>query len=124
MTTVIVDETTEQRRCRRSVRLDAVGWGLFFIWIGVIFLVKNIPDGVGSLGIGVIVLGLTLVRRLIGISISLFWIAIGLLFILAGLGEIFAIDLPLLPIALIVCGVLLLFHRRSRRIKKSQWRGK
>jgi hypothetical protein len=34
---------------------------------------------------------------------------------LAGAGEMLGIDLPLLPMALIICGVLLLFHRKSGR---------
>ncbi len=107
-------EKTSYRNLRGK-QLDAIGWALFFVWIGVVFLVKSIPDGVGSLGVGAIVLIGTLVRFLLKISISVFWIEIGMVFILAGIGGLFDIDLPLLPIALIVCGVLMLFHQRSHR---------
>lgn len=112
---MIHDETTEMRRSRRGKRLDAIGWALFFIWIGVVLLVKSLPPGAGALGLGAIVLGGAAVRLLLRVSVSSFWIIIGVLFVLAGVGEMKAIDLPLLPIALIVCGVLLLFHRRSGR---------
>jgi hypothetical protein len=46
------DETIEMRRSRRGKRLDAVGWALFFIWIGVVLLVKSLPHGLGALGLG------------------------------------------------------------------------
>jgi hypothetical protein len=108
------DELTETRSAR-GARIDAVCWGLFFIWIGAVLLVKAMPPGAGSLGVGAIVLGGAIARLFLGVSVSTFWIIIGTLFVLAGLGEIFALDLPLLPVALIVCGVLLLFHRRSGR---------
>jgi hypothetical protein len=112
---MIPDENTEQRRCKAGRRLDAVGWALFFIWVGVIMLVKAIPRGVGALGVGVIVLGIAAARAVLRESISMFWVAIGTLFLLAGVGELTAIDLPLLPVTLIVCGVLLLFHQRSKK---------
>ncbi len=104
-----------QHRSRLSKRLDAVGWGLFFIWIGVVFIVGSIPDGVGALGVGAIVLGGTLVRLVLRESISLFWIIIGGVFLIAGIGGVLGVDLPLLSIALIVCGLLMLLHQRSHR---------
>ncbi len=111
------DDVIVGRRDRslRGARIDAVLWGLFFVWMGVILLWKEMPDGVGSLGIGAIVLGGALVRRLLGVSVSLFWLVIGGVFILAGIGGLLDIDLPFLSIALIVCGLLMLFHHRTGR---------
>lgn len=111
---IIVEESTEVRRSIRGQRIDAVLWGLFFIWIGVILL-AHLPKGVGSLGIGAIVLGGTLARRIFRASVSAFWIIIGTVFVLAGIGELMALNLPLLPGALIVCGVLMLLHHHSPR---------
>jgi hypothetical protein len=111
------EETTDIRRARRGTAIDVACWGLFFIWIGVIMLIPNLPKGAGAMGIGAIVLGGAVVRVLVGVTVSVFWLIIGTLFVLAGVGEFFAIDLPLLPGALILCGVLLLFHSRSSRTK-------
>jgi hypothetical protein len=36
--------------------LDTVGWGVFFIWVGMAFL-ANVSWGVTLLGIGIILLG-------------------------------------------------------------------
>jgi len=42
------------RKLRR--RIDAIGWGVFFIWIGVALL-ADLGWGAGFIGIGVIILG-------------------------------------------------------------------
>ena len=102
-------------RSLKGARIDAVLWGLFFVWLGTILLWKEIPEGVGSLGIGALVLGGALVRRLMGTTVSMFWLMIGGVFILAGIGGLLEIDLPFLAIALIVCGILMLFHGKSGR---------
>ena len=102
-------------RSKKGAKIDAVCWGLFFIWVGIVLLFKGIPPGIGSLGVGAIVLLGALLRLIAGVTVSTFWLIIGAVFIIAGVGELFAIDLPLLPAALIVCGILLLFHRKSGR---------
>jgi len=104
-----------KHRSLKGARIDAVLWGLFFVWMGVILLWKKMPAGVGSLGIGGIVLGGALARWIFGATVSLYWLIIGAVFILAGIGGLAGIDLPFLSIALIVCGVLLLFHTKSHR---------
>lgn len=38
-------------------KLDAVGWGLFFIWIGIALL-TDVGWGIGLIGVGVLILGL------------------------------------------------------------------
>ena len=43
-------------------RLDAIGWGLFFIWIGVAFL-ADVGWGVGFIGVGLIILGSLVARE-------------------------------------------------------------
>lgn len=112
---MLIEDKGNRRRSLRGARIDAVLWGLFFIWIGILLLIKDMPEGIGSLGVGAIVLGGALLRILVGASISVFWLVIGAVFILAGIGGLLSIDLPFLPIALLICGVLLLFHSKSGR---------
>jgi hypothetical protein len=52
-------KTTQKKKMDR--KLDAVGWGLFFIWIGIAIL-ADVGWGVGLIGVGTIILG-TLVAR-------------------------------------------------------------
>ena len=97
--------------------LDAVGWALFLIWIGVVLLIKALPDGAGGIGVSVIIFGGALVRFFLRVSVSSFWLIIGSVFLSGGLGEMIGIGLPFLPSSLIVCGVLLLFHQKSKKHK-------
>ena len=116
MATDLLNVTAKQHAlCRK---LDAFGWGAFFIWMGLTELIKVFPAGTASLGIGAIILGESVARLVLGVSVSAFWILLGLIFLGAGFGEIFAIDFPLLPIAFLVCGVLLIL-RQTTKTKKS-----
>ncbi len=86
-------------------KLGGVGWALFFIWIGVALLL-NLATGVTLLGIGVITLGIQLVRRSQALSLEIFWVVVGVLFLLAGIWALSGTELPLLPILLIVAGAV------------------
>jgi hypothetical protein len=50
------------RRTKLDRKLDAVGWGLFFIWIGMAIL-ANVGWGLGLIGIGTIILGSVVARE-------------------------------------------------------------
>jgi hypothetical protein len=47
-------KTAQRKRLDR--KLDALGWGLFFIWMGIAVL-ADVGWGVGFLGLGLIILG-------------------------------------------------------------------
>jgi hypothetical protein len=47
-------KTTQRKKLRRT--LDAVGWGVFFIWIGIAVL-ADLGWGVGLIGFGLIIVG-------------------------------------------------------------------
>ncbi len=49
-------EVTTNRRPKLDRRLDAMGWGLFFVWMGIAVL-ADVGWGVGLLGVGLIILG-------------------------------------------------------------------
>jgi hypothetical protein len=53
-------KTTQRKYLDR--KLDAVGWGLFFIWIGIAIL-ADVGWGVGLIGVGTIILGSLVVRE-------------------------------------------------------------
>ena len=53
-------ETARGKKLDR--KLDAVGWGLFFIWIGVAVL-TDVGWGVGLIGVGFIILGALVARE-------------------------------------------------------------
>jgi hypothetical protein len=88
-------------------KLDAVGWGLLFIWIGIA-LFAPVSWGAGLLGVGLIILGIQALRNLFGLKLEGFWVVAGLFFVLGGVWELFQIQLDLMPILCIVTGVALL----------------
>ena len=89
-------------------KLSAAGWGLFIIWIGISFL-ASLAAWITLLGIGVITLGMQVIRKSVGLSLEGFWVVVGFLFVLGGIWALLGTTVPLLPILLIVAGVVLLF---------------
>jgi putative Mn2+ efflux pump MntP len=100
-------EQHESAQTELAIKLDAAGWGLFFIWVGVAFL-ADVGVGAGLVGIGIITLGGQLARRLLSVRVERLWIVVGLLFLLGGTWALFEIDVPLVPVLFIVAGAALL----------------
>lgn len=104
-------------------KLDATGWGLFFIWIGTALL-ANISWGAALLGLGVIVLGIQAARLAFGLAVEGFWLVAGIVFAVGGGWEMLEARLGraplpggLLPVLSIVVGIGLIvtafLHRRD-----------
>jgi hypothetical protein len=108
----MTEETNEQNESHADTRdaadrLSAAGWGLFFLWLGIVFL-TDLREGIALLGIGIIILGVQGIRRALGLDLERFWVVVGLLFGLTGIGELVALQISLLPILLIAGGLALL----------------
>ena len=88
-------------------KLEAVSWGLFFVWIGIALLV-DLGWGIGLLGVGVIILGTQMARKFMALQFETFWVVVGVLFVLGGVWELFSVRVGLIPILCIVAGVALL----------------
>jgi CHASE2 domain-containing sensor protein len=100
-----------------SKRLEIAGWGLFFIWVGIAFLVK-VGMGLGLIGVGIITLGVQVVRKSNKLNLEWFWVVIGVLFVIGGIGEIFTTVIPLVPILLILAGAALFASSFREKHKK------
>ena len=114
------EATPAPERGELAGKLDAVGWGLFFVWVGVALLL-DVGIGVGLLGIGVITLGMQAVRKVCHLPLEGFWVVVGLLFVVGGLWELFDVQLPLVPLLLILAGIALLVSaaRGKHLLRKS-----
>jgi hypothetical protein len=100
-------------------KLDAVGWGLFLIWLGIVLLAKA-QTSVALLGIGIIMLGVQLARVALKLRPEGFWFVAGLLFIVGALWQLANTRIPLVPILLIAAGVALVLTRFFPRQKKKE----
>lgn len=108
-----VDQPTRDQDEQESAldkRLDSIGWALFLIMIGGLWLAPkgSIPEGTWLIGTAVIILGMSWVRYLNGITISKFWFVLGILALGSGLSDLLAVDLPVFPILLIIVGASIL----------------
>jgi len=88
-------------------RVDAAGWGFFFIWVGVALL-AHLGWGVGLLGVGGITVGVQLLRKYLGLTAEPFWVVLGLLLVIGGVAEFAAFQFNVLPVVLIIGGAALL----------------
>ena len=98
-------------------KLDAAGWGLFSIWVGIALL-THAGWGKGLLGVGIITLGGQIARRYYNLKLECFWIVMGLLFVLGGIWELFGVELSPVPIVLIIAGLAVLVSIIRGRHKK------
>jgi len=99
--------------------LDSIGWGIFFIWIGICSI-AGFSFAVGLLGVGIITLGVQFARRFSNLKFEGFWFFAGILFLIGGLFGLFRIEFDLIPIILIAAGVLLLFSVIGRKKSAEQ----
>jgi hypothetical protein len=87
-------------------RLEAVGWGLFLIILGALWLLPEgtTPEGLWLIVAGVIMLGVNAVRYWNGIRMSGGSLLLGLLAVVFGVGEFVGMNLPFVAILVIVIG--------------------
>jgi len=104
-----------------AAMIDAAGWGLFFIWVGVAFL-GDVGWGVGLLGVGVIALAAQAARKYFALKLDRFGLVLGIVFVVAGVSRFLDIradtaQIPpgLVPLLLIVVGVAILVSAWRRR---------
>ena len=92
-----------RERRERVKRITTIGWGLFFIWLGFVLMIKA-GSGLILLGVGLISLGMQVARKYSGLDSDGFWIIVGILFVIVGAWEMFEIKMPLMSVFLVVVG--------------------
>ena len=97
--------------------LDDIGWGLLFLMSGIILLVPGFPSpwGVWLVGVGVLLVGLNTARYALSVRPSIFMTGVGVVAMVAGVGEFLKLDLPILALGLLLVGVLILLKPLRNR---------
>lgn len=100
-------ESQDEKKNALDKRLDALGWALFLIMIGGLWLAPEglVPEGSWLIGTGIIILGLIAVRYLYGIKVNGFWLVLGLIALAFGISSVFGVNIPVLPILIIIIGL-------------------
>ena len=96
-------------------RLTSISWALFLIMVGGFLLVPSLPPGSWLIGIGVIMLGLNVVRSLNGIRMSTFTTVLGIIALAAGLGDFAGVDVPVFPLLIILVGAAIIVRNIEPR---------
>jgi len=88
-------------------RLESFSWAVFLIMIGCLWLVPKgtVPGSAWLFGAGAIMIGLNVVRLAVGIRPSGFTLVIGALAIASGVYQVYGVELPIIPILVILAGV-------------------
>jgi uncharacterized membrane protein HdeD (DUF308 family) len=90
---------------------ENIAWGALFIWWGAIMLFDFLPDGLGALGTGLILLGVNFARRLKGLPTRSLTTTLGILALAWGVSELansifrLPFEMPSFAIVLIVLGM-------------------
>lgn len=100
------DEKLDPKKKILNARIDAIGWALFFIMIGILLLIPEdrIPETSWLIGAGLIMLGGNVVRRLYSIKMEGCTVVLGALALFFGISGVFSLNLPIFPILLILVG--------------------
>lgn len=102
--------TIEVNKTALNKRLETIAWGLFLIMLGGFMYVPEttISKGAWSIGVGLIMLGLNVVRYTYKIRMSGFTTVLGILALVAGSLQVFGIMHLEGAVLLIVLGAYLL----------------
>jgi hypothetical protein len=100
----------DSRHSALARRLDGIGWGLFLLMTGILWLLpsNSVPPGTWLIGTGLILLALNAVRYLRGYGVNVLTTALGALAVAGGLADFGGVQLPLLAIALVAVGAVVL----------------
>ncbi len=100
----------DEEKVALNKRLETIGWGLFLIMLGGFSLVPNetIPEGLWSIGVGVIMLGLNVTRYFYKIKMSGITTFLGILALLGGIAELLGVTSLQGALLLIILGAYLI----------------
>lgn len=106
----IVQTNVNSEKAGLNKRLETTAWGLFLIMLGgFLFLPKDqVPDGLWSIGVGFIMLGLNAARYLNKIRMSGFTTVLGILSVIGGIVQLFGVKNLEGAFLLIILGAYLL----------------
>lgn len=101
-------------------RYEAIGWSLWLIWIGVIGILPGLPNGTGTLGTALLLLGLNVARYRRHIPVSDFSLILGVLALIDGGVDLlhnlieFHIKLEFFPVLMVIIGTIMMVRAADR----------
>jgi len=104
MTDQSEQELTEATQAGMAKKIEATGWGAFFVWVGIVLLAE-VPAGWALAVVGLITLAGQVARVVFGLRTEVFWLVVGTCFLLGGIWELIEAQIHLFPVLLIAGGL-------------------
>ena len=99
----------DPQKAALNKRLETTAWGLFLVMLGVTLFFKDLlPDGLTSIGVGLIMLGLNAARYFNKIRMSGFTTVMGVLSVIGGVVQLLGVKNLEGAFLLIILGAFLL----------------
>jgi len=99
----------DPQKAALNKRLETTAWGLFLVMLGVTLFFKDLlPDGLTSIGVGLIMLGLNAARYFNKIRMSGFTTVLGVLSVIGGVVQLLGVKNLEGAFLLIILGAFLL----------------
>lgn len=105
---------------REVEKYEKIGWGLFLVMLGTIWLFPDaiVPEGTFMFGIGIILLGLNFVKYSKGYRINGFTIFLGVVALIAGASSLLGRSVDIFPLILILWGLSIILGIGRKRRKR------
>ena len=101
-------------------KLEKIGWGLFLVMLGGIWLFPDsiVPEGTFMFGVGVILVGLNLMKYSKGYKVNGFTVFLGIVALIAGLSSLLGRSVDIFPLIIILWGISIIFGIGRKKRKK------
>lgn len=98
-------------------KINGIGFALFILMIGGLLLVPEgtLPESTWLIGVGLIMIGGNVARRLNGIGLCHCTGVVGVLLLIAGIVGLFGIEFPVFPILLVIVGISIILGMLSKK---------
>jgi len=107
----VPDNSQESEEKAEGKRLEGIGWALFLIMTGGLFLIPShlVPPGTWLIGVGLIMLGLNAYGYSKGLKVNNFTILLGVLALGFGFSSLFGVNFPIIPLLLVFLGANIIY---------------
>lgn len=113
-----VSEKIEDPKKKATLdKINGIGFALLIVMIGGLLLIPKgtLPETTWLVGVGLIMIGCNVARRLKGIGLCQCTTVLGILLLIAGILGLFGITFPVFPVLLIIFGISIVIGLISKK---------
>ena len=98
-------------------KINGIGLAAFLVMIGVLWILPKgtLPETTSLIGLGLILMGTSIVRYLNGLGLCHCSVVFGAVLLLMGVCGLYGVELPVIPILLIMLGIGIAFGLLTKK---------